>query len=86
MTSAPAGQILKVCAKCGRQSRQDQNRRVPAAAFNAAEIGLMHVGTVGKFLLRETMLASQRLQIEADSDPHIHGCMAGIRLTLAHRL
>ncbi len=86
MTSALAGQILKVSAKCGRQSRQDQDRRVPAAAFNAAKIGLMHVGSVGEFLLRETMLASQRLQIEADSGPDIHRCMAGIELTSAHRL
>ena len=86
MTSAFAGQILKVSAKCGRQSRQDQNRRVPAAAFNAAEMGLMHVGSMGEFLLREPALASETLQIEADSDPHIHGCMAGIQLTLTHRL
>lgn len=86
MTSAFACQVLKVGAKCGRQSRQDQNRRVPPAAFNAAEIGLMHVGTVGEFLLREPMLASQRLQIEADSGPDIHRCMAGIELTSAHRL
>ena len=86
MTSALAGQVLKVNAKRGRQSRQDQDRRVPPAAFNAAEIGLMHVGSVGEFLLREPALASETLQIEADSDPHIHGCMAGIRLTLAHRL
>jgi hypothetical protein len=86
MTSAPAGQILEVSAKRCRQSRQDQNRRVPAAAFNTAEIGLMHVRSMGEFLLREPALASEALQIEADSDPHIHGCMAGIGLTLAHRL
>jgi hypothetical protein len=86
MTSTFAGQILKISAKRCRQSRQDQDRRVSAAAFNAAEIGLMHVGSVSEFLLREPALTSEALQIEADSDPHIHGCMAGIGLTLAHRL
>ena len=86
MTSAPAGQILKISAECCRQPRQNQDRWVSAAAFDAAEIGLMHVRTMGELLLREPTLASETLQIKADSDPHIHGGMAGIGLTLAHRL
>lgn len=86
MSSTLPSQVLNVDAKRRRQPRQDQDGRVSAAAFDAAEIGLMHVGLVGEFFLREPSLASKRLHIEADSNPHIHVGMARSGLTLAHRL
>lgn len=55
-------------------------------SFDAAQIGLMHVGAVGELLLRQPGRTAERLQIEADSLPHIHLRMAGASLTSAHRL
>jgi len=82
----PPDQLLKVHAQRLGDPVQHQGRRVSPAAFDAAQIGLMHLGAVGELLLAEAAVSPQPLQIEANSHPHVHARMAGRDLTSAHRL
>ena len=84
--SAALGQICDVSSKGVYDALKHQQRGVAKSSLDAAQVGLMDVGTMRQLLLREAAVTPERLQIEADSDPHIHGRMAGSDLTSAHRL
>ena len=86
MSSAPLQQILDVDAESIREPLQHHDRGIPPPALEARQISLMDIGAMSELLLRVAARPPQALQIEAESDPHIHGRMARSGLTLAHRL
>lgn len=57
------------------QPRNDLNRWVADAAFNAADIGAVEVGTKSKLLLREAKALPFSPQIFPNDQPDVHaGC------------
>ena len=79
---ASSHELINVCSEHARDPIQDGDRRVAFSALDTAEIGLMDLGQMREFLLREATLSPGVLQIQADTDPHIHEAM-GASGTLA---
>lgn len=84
-SSAP-DEILQVHLERVGDPPQGEDRDIPAAAFDAAQEGLVDLGAVGELLLGEPAFLPEGLHIEADSHPQIHAGMARKRLTSAHSL
>lgn len=86
MMSATPRQILEIHTKRIRNAAEHEHRRVALAAFDPAQIGLMHGRAMSQLLLGEASVTPKLLNIEADSHPQIHGRMAKFGLTSTHRL
>ena len=61
--SAALGQICDVSSKGGHDALKHQERGIAKSSLNAAQIGLMDVGTMRQLLLREAAVTPKRLQI-----------------------
>lgn len=61
------------------QPRHDLDRGISDAAFNAADIGAVEVGTESKFLLRDALALPFSPQIFPDDQPDIHAGGEGWR-------
>lgn len=68
------------------QPFQYADRRITLSAFEPAEIGLVDLGAVGEFFLREPAFTSQPLQIPCDSCLRVHSSMAPMDRRYLHRL
>ena len=92
ITSSQTGGFTSAPFLLHRRSRfvqcaiQNYDARIALSQLHAAEIGLMNLRQMGKFLLGDAPPAARLPEIEPDPDAHIHVCIGEGWLLPNHRL